>query len=43
MSTTYRVLSDQLYRSVALVTTANVVTEAYDTDAYPRLTKPFLH
>lgn len=34
MSTTYRVLSDQLYRSVALVTTANVVTEAYDTDAY---------
>ena len=34
MSTTYRVLSDQLYRSVALVTTSNVVTEAYDTDAY---------
>jgi RHS repeat-associated protein len=34
MSTTYRVLSDQLYRSVATVTTANVVTEAYDTDAY---------
>jgi RHS repeat-associated protein len=34
MSTTYRVLSDQLYRSVATVTTSNVVTEAYDTDAY---------
>jgi RHS repeat-associated protein len=34
MSTTYRVLSDQLYRSVATVTTANVITEAYDTDAY---------
>jgi RHS repeat-associated protein len=32
--TTYRVLSDLLYRSTAIVTTANVVTEAYDTDAY---------
>jgi RHS repeat-associated protein len=32
--TTYRVLSDLLYRSVAIVTTANVVTEAYDCDAY---------
>ena len=32
--TTYRVLSDLLYRSVAIVTTSNVVTEAYDTDAY---------
>jgi len=30
----YRVLSDLLYRSTAIVTTSNVVTEAYDTDAY---------
>ena len=27
-------MSDLLYRSVAIVTTSNVVTEAYDTDAY---------
>jgi len=33
-ATVYRVLSDLLYRSIAIVTTANVVTEAYDTDAY---------
>ena len=33
-ATVYRVLSDLLYRSTALVTTSNVVTEAYDTDAY---------
>lgn len=33
-ATTYRVLSDLLYRSVAMVTTGNMVTEAYDTDAY---------
>ncbi len=32
--TTYRVLSDLLYRSVAIVTTSNVITEAYDCDAY---------
>ncbi|MCE0498141.1 MAG: RHS repeat-associated core domain-containing protein [Methylacidiphilales bacterium] len=32
--TVYRVLSDLLYRSVAIVTTDNVVTEAYDCDAY---------
>ena len=32
--TAYRVLSDLLYRSVAFVTTSNVITEAYDTDAY---------
>jgi RHS repeat-associated protein len=32
--TTYRVLSDLLYRSTAIVTTSNVVTEAYDCDAY---------
>jgi RHS repeat-associated protein len=32
--TAYRVLSDLLYRSVAFVTTGNVVTEAYDIDAY---------
>jgi len=33
-ATVYRVLSDLLYRSVAIVTTDNVLTEAYDTDAY---------
>jgi RHS repeat-associated protein len=32
--TTYRVLSDLLYRSTAIVTTTNVVAEAYDCDAY---------
>ena len=32
--TTYRVLSDLLYRSVALVDTSNTVVEAYDCDAY---------
>ena len=32
--TTYRVLSDLLYRSTAIVTTSNVITEAYDCDAY---------
>jgi RHS repeat-associated protein len=32
--TTYRVLSDLLYRSVAIVTTSNVISEAYDCDAY---------
>jgi RHS repeat-associated protein len=32
--TTYRVLSDLLYRSTALVDTSNNVVEAYDTDAY---------
>jgi len=32
--TTYRVLSDLLYRSVAIVTTSNTVIEAYDCDAY---------
>jgi RHS repeat-associated protein len=32
--TTYRVLTDLLYRSVAIVTTSNVITEAYDCDAY---------
>jgi len=32
--TTYRVLSDLHYRSVAIVTTDNTITEAYDTDAY---------
>ena len=30
----YRVLSDLLYRSVALVDTGNNIVEAYDTDAY---------
>jgi RHS repeat-associated protein len=30
----YRVISDLLYRSVAIVTTDNVTVEAYDTDAY---------
>jgi RHS repeat-associated protein len=34
LPTTYRILSDLLYRSVAMVTTSNVVTEAYDCDAY---------
>jgi RHS repeat-associated protein len=33
-ATVYRVLSDLLYRSVAICTTSNVVTEAYDTDGY---------
>jgi RHS repeat-associated protein len=33
-ATTYRIMSDLLYRSTALVDTSNTIIEAYDTDAY---------